>query len=254
MPSPPPPPAPADASITTVALLTEASGTTTAAGRMSPHSHALPTATRTVAPQAIVAAPAAPLSPPSAPSVSASPAPMTASSARPASDFDRISEAVKGAVDRHDPSACNAALVGLGSGGRADALRSVCVMAGGDCERGARGYAAALKLSPTAVPVIEDDFCVPGNDPPTRLRRLSLQTTGRLDFDCRYYLTVARAAERDASSDRDRMAVDGALATIAKCFGTSGDCNTAKDIWKDVVALNPRWQGQRPDIGRNCAE
>jgi hypothetical protein len=187
--------------------------------------------------------------------VTASPTPVATSPARPpASDLDRISDAVKDAVTRHDPVACNAALLPLGTGGgdRAESLRAICMMAGGDCERGARRYVAAWKLPAAALAVTEDDFCAPGDDPPTRLRRMSSQIAGHATFDCPYYLTVARAAERDAKSDRDRSIVDGALASIAKCFGTEGDCKTAKDVWKDVVALNPRWQSLRPDIGRNC--
>ena len=171
----------------------------------------------------------------------------------PASTPSSVDDAVHDAVVHHDANACNAALAGLASGRHVDTLRAVCMMLGGDCERGAHAYATAAQLRDASVAsMIADEYCAPGNEPATRLRRLSMQIGRSSHFDCDYYLPIARDAARDVSGDTDRLKVDGALATIAKCFGMSGRCDKAREVWRDVVALNPRWLNLPPDIGRAC--
>jgi hypothetical protein len=162
---------------------------------------------------------------------------------------DRLA-AVDAAVARRDGPGCLAAVDALGDYARANEARAVCRMIAGECDAATRTLAATL--GDAGAHAYADQYCPPGDDPSTRLRRLAAQTQHRTRFDCDHYLPIARAAARDARTDADRLAASNILATIAKCFGTSGRCDTARELWRDVVASNARWIGLAPDIGRDC--
>ena len=153
---------------------------------------------------------------------------------------------MQAAIKRRDGKACRAALAALTSPPPTDfrvaSAHAVCEMLAGNCEGGLREQRALYAREGTPVSSAElsaDLYCPPGNDPEVRLRRISKQISLFRDFDCAYYLPHARAAARDASSDRDRQMVGSVLASIARCYSHRGDCATARKVLAEAQVFIP---------------
>jgi len=159
----------------------------------------------------------------------------------PAVTLDDISAAIR----RHDGKACRAGLAALQtpppSDFRVANAHAVCSMVAGDCTGGMRELEAVYTRDGTpltAVPVVADQYCPPGNDPKTRLRRLVAQTN-QYRFDCDEYLAPARAAAQVASGDLEQRVVASVLVAIAKCYSVRGQCDQARAILGEAQVFVP---------------
>ena len=159
----------------------------------------------------------------------------------PAVTLDDISAAIR----RHDGKACRAGLAALQtpppSDFRVANAHAVCSMVAGDCTGGMRELEAVYTRDGTpltAVPVVADQYCPPGNDPKTRLRRLVAQTN-QYRFDCDEYLAPARAAAQVASGDLEQRVVATVLVAIAKCYSVRGQCDQARAILGEAQVFVP---------------
>ena len=211
--------------------------------------HALTTAREAVrdpAADAAVTAPITPITiapppggganPPSPPVPRTVPHPVA-----PAVTLDDIGEAIR----RHDGKGCRAGLAALQtpppSDFRVANAHAVCSMVAGDCAGGMRELEAVYTRDGTpltAVPVIADQYCPPGNDPQTRLRRLAAQTN-QYRFDCDEYVASARAAAQVARGDLEQRVVAGVLVSIAKCFSVRGQCDQARALLGEAQVFVP---------------
>jgi hypothetical protein len=145
-------------------------------------------------------------------------------------------------VKRHDGKGCRSALASIGtpSDRRARYAHAVCEMVAGNCDGGTRLYVDALAkdgLPGQGASVIADEYCAPGDEPKTRLRRLVAQTT-RGWFVCEAYVAPARAAGR-AAAEGDRIVVGTILANIAKCMSEENRCDAARAMLDEAKAFIP---------------
>jgi hypothetical protein len=166
----------------------------------------------------------------------------SASATPPASatTFDDVDAAIK----RHDGPACRAALRALVAPPndiRVPYAHALCAMVAGDCAGGIREVKAVLAREGTpeaAADVIADEYCPPGNDPDTRLRRLVKQTQ-HFKYECAMYVAPARAASAAAQTDNDRRAAGSVLDQIAKCFSFRGQCDEARALLGEAQVMIP---------------
>ncbi len=154
---------------------------------------------------------------------------------------------VNRAITRHDGKGCRAALAKLATPPPTDfrvaSAHALCEMVAGNCEGGKReerALAVREGSNPDSVDITAELYCTVNDpDPAVRLRRLSRQLSMFTWFECSYYLPAARASGKVVGSDREKMQVGSALATIAKCYSDREDCTTARKVLTEAQAFIP---------------
>ncbi|MCX5746147.1 MAG: serine/threonine-protein kinase [Proteobacteria bacterium] len=171
--------------------------------------------------------------------------PATPSTPPPAKGGQTIVD-VAAAIKRHDGKGCRAALAALSTPPASDVrvlnLHAICEMVAGNCAGGEQELRAVYTREgtpPDSAKFSVDLYCPPGDDPDTRLRRISKQISSSTYFDCAYFLEPTRASAKVASSARDRQIVGSLLAQIAACYSKRDRCDVARAVLAEAQVFIP---------------